>query len=109
MDYGRRPYTASVGEAVNDRVSYNLNRGESLLDEPDNGFSIGANLGASNTGAFGGGGGIGSGIAGGGVARSPTLGAGSNFLGARSNYTASEMGDSDTHSNLNSVSRPRWG
>ena len=107
MDYGRRPYTANVGEAVNDRVSYNLNRAESLLDEPDNAFSIGANMGASGTGAFGGAGGsgIGSGIAGGvtGIRdRSPTLGAGSNFIAARSNYTGSEMGDSDTHSNLNS-------
>ena len=102
MDYSRRPYTASVGasNAVNDRVSYNLNRAESLLDEPDNGFSIGGNVGAPSGGFGMGGSGIGSAIG-----RQPTLGAGAqstgNFVAARSNYTGSEMGDSDTHSNLN--------
>ena len=109
MDYSRRPYTASVGPsaAVNDRVSYNLNRAESLLDEPDNGFSIGGNFGAaSGTGyGMGGGGGIGSGIE-----RQPLSGQGTgNFIAARSNYTGSDMGDSDTHSNINSQSRPKWG
>ena len=77
---------------MNDRVSYNLNRAESLLDEPDTGFSLGGN--------FGGGGGIGSGI-GSGIGRRETGGLGgqgssSNFIAVRSNYTGSDMGDSDT-------------
>ena len=65
MDQNRRPYTASnaPSTAANDRVSYNLNRAESLLDEPDNGFSIGGNFGAASGTGFGlGGSGIGSGI-----------------------------------------------
>lgn len=85
MDYNRRPYTASgPSTAINDRVMQNLNRAESLLDEPETGFSLGGgNFGASGTG-------MGSGIGGG--AR-PTTG---NYAGARSNYTGSEFGDSDT-------------
>ena len=61
MDYNRRPYTASVGPStsVNDRVSFNLNRAESLLDEPDTGFSIRGNLANSGVGNFGMGSGIG--------------------------------------------------
>ena len=52
MDFSRRPYTASgPGAAVNDRVSYNLNRAESLLDEPDNGFSLGGNFGKDSVGS----------------------------------------------------------
>lgn len=76
MDYSRRPYTASgPGTAMNDRVSYNLNRAESLLDEPDTGFSLGGNFGRDS--AMGGAGqiGMGSGI-GSGIGRSPTLGVG---------------------------------
>jgi len=64
MDYNRRPYTASVGPsaAMNDRVSYNLNRAENLLDEPETGFSMGGNFGNSGNGNFGMASGMGSGI-----------------------------------------------
>ena len=94
MDYGRRPYTASgPSNAINDRVSCNLNRAESLLDEPDTGFS----LGGANFGAGSGNQGIGSGV-----------GRSGNYAGARSNYTGSDICDSDTQSNINQ-SRPRWG
>ena len=87
-------------------MSYNLTRAESLLDEPDQGFSIGGgNFAGSNVaggfGASGAGSGMGSGIgrpAGLAVDRQGT----GNFVGARSNYTNSEMGDSDT-------AGPRWG
>lgn len=44
----------------NDRVMHNLNRAESLLDEPDTGFSLGGNFGGSGGGGMGSG--IGSGI-----------------------------------------------
>ena len=89
---------------MNDRVSYNLNRAESLLDEPDTGFSLGGGFGASGMGS-----GIGSGI--GGRRETGALGgqaSSSNFIAVRSNYTGSDMGDSDTHSNLDSRSRPNW-
>ena len=111
MDYQqRRPYTGgpTASSAINDRVSYNLNRAESLLDEPDNGFSIGGgamggmNFGAASGSGFGigGGSGVGSGIERtGGMMSGQGTG---NFIAARSNYTGSDMGDSDTHSNINS-------
>ena len=62
MDFSRRPYTASGPGAGlnNDRVMHNLNRAESLLDEPDTGFSLGGNFGGSGGGGMGSG--IGSGI-----------------------------------------------
>ncbi len=63
MDSRQRPYTASgPGAAINDRVSYNLNRAESLLEEPDAGFSIGNFGGGMNMGGSGIGSGMGSGF-----------------------------------------------
>jgi len=112
MDYSRRPFTASgSGSAINDRVSYNLNRAESLLDEPDTGFSLAANFAGSGVGAGMIGGGIGAGMASG-IGSRGGQGAGfgsSNFIAARSNYTGSEMGDSDATSNIESRTRPKWG
>ena len=107
---GRRPYTASGQGVGQDRVSYNLSKAESLLDEPETGFSLGANYGGQGFGAgagasgSGGNSGVGSGIGG----RLGTGGQASNQMGyaQRSQYTASEI-DSDSHSQVRAG--PRWG
>ena len=111
-EYGRRrPYTASGQGAAQDRVSYNLSKAESLLDEPETGFSMGANYGGPTYGAGGSGSGGNSGM-GSGIGRLGTAGQASNLVGSyagagRSNYTASEIADSETHSQVQA--RPRWG
>ena len=98
---GRRPYTASGQGAAQDRVSYNLSKAESLLDEPETGFSMGGNYaGGFGAGASGSGGNSGMGS---GIGRLGTAGQTSNPVGsyaARSNYTASEVADSETHSQV---------
>ena len=101
---GRRPYTASGQGAAQDRVSYNLSKAESLLDEPETGFSMGAGYGGQAFGAGAGGSGSGgnSGM-GSGFGRLGTAGQASNQIGsyaARSNYTASEVAESETHSQV---------
>ena len=91
---GGRPYTAA-GSGANpyDRVSYNINRAESLLDEPDTGFSLGA---PQNMGRMGSGGQMNQG----------------SLIGqaTRSNHTGSEFGDSDNHSGhlIGAGRQPRW-
>ena len=97
-DYGmRRPYTASGQGVPQDRVGFNIQRAESLLDEPDTGFSLG---GATPSGYGGFGGGLNQGITSG----AGRIGTGKGF-GGRSNYTASEFGEDDTPYN---APKPSW-
>ena len=99
-EYGmRRPYTASGQGAAQDRIGFNLQHAESLLDEPDTGFSLGGNT----PGGYGGrlGGGFGQGITSG----AGQIGGGRSGFGGRSNYTASEFGD-ETPSQL--AAKPSW-
>ena len=69
----------------NDRVGYNLSKAESLLDEPDTaGFKFGGDpFGRPTTGNNYG------------ATSNSRIGGGASFAG-RSNYTASDMGDSES-------------